>query len=88
MMTLWHFAKGMVSTREKIQNFATLVDISCPLHSISPKNDLYIMAQCEVSYVLWFYLLSLYLQNISFFNPLDFLAIVTHANKKLGILEF
>ena len=41
-VTLWHFAKGVIHTRERIQNFANLIDTSCPLYLITPKIELHI----------------------------------------------
>ena len=66
---VWWFARGIVPTRERIQSFTNLVDISCPLCSVDEEIDLHIMAACDVTRILWFKLLGLHIHNVSFTNP-------------------
>ena len=49
-----------------------------------PENELHFMAKCEVAHILWFRLMGLHLQQFNFFDPLEFLAIVTFVTNKLG----
>ena len=48
-VTLRHFAYEIMPTRERIQNFANLVDISCPLCFVDIETDLHVMAHFDIS---------------------------------------
>ena len=85
-VTLWRFTKGVILTRSRVQEFANLVDISCPLCSSDAETELHIMAGCEITRLLWFKLLGLHMHSVSFTDPLDFLASVVHENKKFAFL--
>ena len=50
------------------------------------ETKLHIMANCDVSRILWFKLLGSHLHNLSFSNPMDFLETIVHENNKLAMI--
>ena len=44
------------------------------------------MAHYDISYILWFHLVGLHLQNVTFAYPIDFLATIIHDNDKFGYI--
>ena len=83
---MWRFTRGVISTRDRIQQFANIVDTSCPLCSANAETELHLMSRCEVTQILWFKLLGFHLHHINFSNPLDFLASVMHENNRFAII--
>ena len=74
----WCFVQGVIPTRERIQSFAHLCDITCPLCRNVAENDLHFLALCDVNRLLRFRILGIHLQHISFSNPMDFVGAVLH----------
>ena len=76
-VVLWRFARVIVLTKDRIQLYANLVNISCSVCSFDVEIDLHIMVHCDAACIIWFRLLRLHLQNLSFLGPMEFLAIVS-----------
>ena len=48
--------------------------------------ELHIMANYDVSRILWLKLLGLHLHNLCFFDPMGFLETIVHKNNKLAMI--